>query len=170
MDDFCAEHGIQRKHFFRARPQQNGVAECANRTMEQGIISMLHQAGLPLSFCGEALAAFIHVWNKTPTSAVAGKTPHKTFYGTKPDVSMLNVWGCVAYVHIQNDKRAGAVLGPTWRSVSLLAIHLTSRAGRFITLPPKSWLSQKELSLMSTTSLAASIFYMSHSSHPSAPH
>ena len=38
FDDFCAEHGIQRQHSVRARPQQNGVAECANRTMEQGII------------------------------------------------------------------------------------------------------------------------------------
>jgi len=30
MDDFCAEHGIQRQHSVRARPQQNGVAERAN--------------------------------------------------------------------------------------------------------------------------------------------
>ena len=98
FDSFCAEHGIQRQHSVRARPQQNGVAERANRTMEQGIISMLQQAGLSLSFWGEALSAFIHVWNRTPTSAVPGKTPHETFVGTKPDVSMLCVWGCVAYV------------------------------------------------------------------------
>ena len=111
FDDFCAEHGIQRQHSVRARPQQNGVAECANRTMEQGIICMLHQAGLPLSFWGEALAAFIHVWNRTPTSVVPGKTPHEAFFGTKPDVSMLRVWGCVAYVHIQKDKRDWGGLG-----------------------------------------------------------
>ena len=111
MDDFCAEHGIQRQHSVRARPQQNGVAERANRTMEQGIISMLHQAGLPLSFWGEALAAFVHIWNRTPTSAVPGKTPYETFYGNRPDVSMLRVWGCVAYVHIQRDKRDWGSLG-----------------------------------------------------------
>ena len=111
FDSFCAEHGIQRQHSVRARPQQNGVAERANRTMEQGIISMLQQAGLPLSFWGEALSAFIHVWNRTPTSAVPGKTPHETFVGTKPDVSMLRVWGCVAYVHIQRDKRDWGSLG-----------------------------------------------------------
>ena len=111
FDNFCAEHGIQRQHSVRARPQQNGVAERANRTMEQGIITMLHQAGLPLSFWGEALAAYIHVWNKTPTSAVSGRTPYETFYGNKPDVSMLRVWGCVAYVHIQKDKREGGSLG-----------------------------------------------------------
>jgi transposase InsO family protein len=85
MDGFCAEHGIQRQHSVRAGPQQNGVAERSNRSMEQGIISMLHQAGLSLSFWGEALAAFIHVWNRTPTSAVPGETPWETFYGTKPD-------------------------------------------------------------------------------------
>ena len=111
MDDFCAEHGIQRQHSVRARPQQNGVSECANRTMEQAIISMLHQAGLPLSFWGKALSAFIHVWNRTPTSAVPGKTPWETFYGTKPDVSMMRVWGCVANVHIQKDKREWGSLG-----------------------------------------------------------
>jgi len=111
MDDFCAEHGIQRQHSVRARPQQNGVAERANRTMEQGIVSMLHQAGLPLSFWGEALAAFLHVWNRTPTSAVPGMTPWETFYGNKPDVSKMRVWGCVAYVHIQKDKREWGGLG-----------------------------------------------------------
>ena len=109
--DFCIEHGIQRQHSVRARPQQNGVAERANRTMEQGIITMLHQAGLPLAFWGEALAAYVHVWNRTPTSAVPGKTPYENFYSTKPDVSMLRVWGCVAYVHIQRDKREGGSLG-----------------------------------------------------------
>jgi hypothetical protein len=111
FDDFCAEHGIQRQHSVRARPQQNGVAERANRTMEQGIASMLHQAGLPLSFWGEALAAFIHVWNKTPTSTLPGMTPYQAFLGSKPDVSMLRVWGCVAYVHIQKDKRDWGGLG-----------------------------------------------------------
>jgi hypothetical protein len=111
FDDFCAEHGIQRQHSVRARPQQNGVAERANRTMEQGIISMLQQAGLPLAFWGEALSAFIHVWNRTPTSAVPGKTPHEAFLAAKPDVSMLRVWGCVAYVHIQRDKRDWGSLG-----------------------------------------------------------
>jgi len=86
--------------------------------MEEGIISMLHQAGLPLSFWGEALSAFIHVWNRTPTSAVPGRTPYETFYGVKPDVSMLCVWGCVAYVHIQKDKRVGGSLGSPLHSNS----------------------------------------------------
>ena len=32
-DNFCLEHGITRRHTARNRPQQNGVAERANRTI-----------------------------------------------------------------------------------------------------------------------------------------
>jgi len=57
--------------------------------MEEGIIAMLYEAGLPLSFWGEAIASFIHVWNQVSTSAVTGKTPFEAFYKQKPNVSRL---------------------------------------------------------------------------------
>jgi hypothetical protein len=44
-------------------PQQNGVAERANCTLEEHTTSMLEQAGLPDSFRGEAVGAFVHVHN-----------------------------------------------------------------------------------------------------------
>ena len=155
FDDFCAEHGIQRQHSVRARPQQNGVSERANRTMEQGIISMLHQAGLPLSCWGEALAAFIHVWNRTPTSAVPGKTPYEAFYGSKPDVSMLRVWGLLPMSTSKRTRGRGGVLDLIWKSASSLAILLTIRARSSTTLPPRNLSSQSVLSLMSVISLAS---------------
>ena len=111
FNQFCINEGIECQHTVRNRPQQNGVAERANRTMEEGIIAMLYEAGLPLSFWGEALASFIHVWNRVSTSAVTGKTPYEVFYKEKPDVSRLRVWGCVSYVHIQKDKRPHGSLG-----------------------------------------------------------
>ncbi len=64
FEAFCTEHGIQRQHTVRNRPQQNGVAERANRTMEEGIVSMIYESGMPTAFWGEALAAFIHTSNK----------------------------------------------------------------------------------------------------------
>ena len=111
FEQFCIAEGIERQHTVRNRPQQNGVAERANRTMEEGLIAMLYEAGLPLSFWGEALSAFIYVWNRVSTSALSSKTPYEVFYGSKPDVSRLRVWGCVAYVHIQKDKRPNGSLG-----------------------------------------------------------
>ena len=53
------------------------------------------------------LGALVHVWNRCPTDAVKGRTPYQLWTGTKPNVSLLRVWGCTAYVHIQKDKREG---------------------------------------------------------------
>ena len=44
-------------------PQQNGVAEHFNCTLEEGIIAMLHDAHLPLTFWGEAAMTFVEVHN-----------------------------------------------------------------------------------------------------------
>ena len=62
-ESFCAAEGIQRQHTVRAEPHQNGVAERANRTLMEGIISMLNEAKLPGSFWWDAVAMFIHVHN-----------------------------------------------------------------------------------------------------------
>ena len=66
---------------------------------------MLAEAGLPPSFWGEALASLVHVLNRCPTTSVPGKTPYEAFHGRKPDLAHLRIWGCLAYVHVQKDKR-----------------------------------------------------------------
>lgn len=73
---FTDECGIHRRHTTRNRPQQNGVAERANRTMADDISAMLYEAQLPPSLWGEALASQIHVWNLLPTSTLKGMTPY----------------------------------------------------------------------------------------------
>ena len=45
-------------------------------------------------------------WNRPQQNA-----PHELFLGNKPDVSMLRVWGCTAYVLVQKDKRPLGSLG-----------------------------------------------------------
>src|SRR6266540_6711630 len=102
---FTDSCGIHRRHTTRNRPQQNGVAEHANRTMGDDISAMLYEAQLPPSLWGEALATQIHIWNRLPTSSLKGMTPYEAWFKQKPDVSHLRVWGCLAYVFIQKDKR-----------------------------------------------------------------
>ena len=92
--------GIERQHTVRARPQQNGVAEHANRVLSERITAMLKESGLAMAFWGEGLAALIHVWNRCPTTALDNATPYELWSGRKPDVSHLQVWGCTAYVHV----------------------------------------------------------------------
>ena len=50
FEAFCIEHGIQRQHTVRNHPQQNGVAERSNRTMDDGIVSMLYESGMTTAF------------------------------------------------------------------------------------------------------------------------
>jgi len=52
---FTTEAGILRQHTVCNHPQQNGVAERANRTMAEGVTAMLSESGPPLSFWEEAL-------------------------------------------------------------------------------------------------------------------
>jgi hypothetical protein len=69
---------------------------------------MLDESGLPASFLGQAVAAYVHIWNRCSTTRLtADTTPYELWHHKKPDVSHLRVWGCTAYVHIQKDKRTG---------------------------------------------------------------
>ena len=104
---YLREHGIVVRMTVRNRPQQNGVAERANRTIEEHTTSMLEQAGLPDSFRGEAVGAYVHVRNMIPTAANPTTTPFELWHKKKPEVSNLRIWGCNAYVHVQKDKRTG---------------------------------------------------------------
>ena len=106
FDAYLKECGISRQHSVRNRPQQNGVAERTNRTLRERITALLSEAGLSKAYWAECLASLVHVLDRCPTAAVHGSTPFERWFGKKPDVGHLRVWGCLAYVHIQRDKRS----------------------------------------------------------------
>jgi len=103
---FCSDAGILMRFATRKQSQQNGVAERANRTIDEHTTAMLSESGLPPSFKGEAVAAYIHIWNCLPTTASydPSQTPYKLWHKRKPEVGHLRVWGCTAYVHVQKDE------------------------------------------------------------------
>ena len=86
-------------------PEQNGVSERYNRTIMEAARAMLYHAKLPLSFWAEAVSTACYVRNRSPTAALAGKTPYEVWYGEKPNLSNLRVFGCLAYVHIPDSRR-----------------------------------------------------------------
>lgn len=105
-DDYMKLHGIRREHTVRSTPQQNGAAERINRTLAEGVTAMLVESHLPASFWGEALATFLYVRNRSPTSSLPSTaTPYELWHSKKPSISHLRVFGCRAYVHVQKDQR-----------------------------------------------------------------
>jgi transposase InsO family protein len=105
FDLLTASSGIFRQRTAPATPQQNGVAERFNRTLEEGIIAMLHDAHLPPTFWGEAAMGFVQVHNCSPTSALPHHTPFQSWHGHKPSVSHFRAFGSTAYVHVPKAKR-----------------------------------------------------------------
>ena len=102
---FLDSCGIEKQYTVHNRPQQNGVAEHANRTLAERITAMLDESGLSKRYWVECLAALIHVLNRCPTSSLLEDiTPFEIWYKKKPDADHLRVWECVAYVHVQRDK------------------------------------------------------------------
>ncbi|MCO5574122.1 hypothetical protein L7F22_027901 [Adiantum nelumboides] len=43
--------------------------------------------------------------NRTPTAAIHNVTPEEKFFGKKPDLGHLKVFGCIAYVHVPDELR-----------------------------------------------------------------
>ena len=101
FNQLLVDSGIHRQHTVRNEPHQNGVAERVNRTLHESCTALLTGAHLPASFWGHALNVAVHVHNRSPTSAIpAGFTPFELWYGHKPSVSHLRIFGCLAYVHV----------------------------------------------------------------------
>jgi hypothetical protein len=105
-DAFFAQHGIWREHTVKASPQQNGVAECLNRTLEELLVAMLNRARLPARFWGEGLNYLRHVIVRSLSSSIpAGTTPYEMVHKRKPDYSPLRVFGCRTWAHIQRKEQ-----------------------------------------------------------------
>lgn len=105
FDIYLKKCGISRNKTIPYTPQQNGVAERANRTLMELLRSMLYFAGLPKKFWAEALATAVYLKNRSPTSCFHGETPYQRWWKKKPEVGHLKVFGCTAYVHIPSEKR-----------------------------------------------------------------
>jgi hypothetical protein len=77
--------------------QQNGVSEHRNHTLLDMVWSMMSLTNLPLSFGGYALETTAFTLNRTPSKSVE-TTPYELWFGNKPKLSFLKVWGCDVYV------------------------------------------------------------------------
>jgi len=99
------DHGIIHETTAPYHPEQNGVSERANRTIVERAKSMLHASKLGLEFWAEATATTIYLKNRSPTKAVEGMTPYEAWFGKKPILGHLKIFGCIAYAHIPKQKR-----------------------------------------------------------------
>ena len=106
FEEHLKSFGTQHELTIPKTPQQNGVAERMNRTLVESVRSMLADSQLPKRFWAEALATAVYLRNRSPATAVKGKTPYEVWTGSKPNVSHLRIFGCDAYAHVPKDERS----------------------------------------------------------------
>ena len=66
---------------------------------------MLESKKLAATLWDKAMHAAEYINNRVPHSSMKGKTPFEAYFGHKPDVSNLRVFGSTAWARILLDKR-----------------------------------------------------------------
>lgn len=94
------QQGIQFEFTIRHTPQQNGVAERMNRTIVERARCMLYDSKLPKSLWTEAVLTAVYLINRSPTIALKNEVPAGVWYGKKPNLNKLKIFGSTAYLHL----------------------------------------------------------------------
>ncbi len=111
--------------------QQNGRAECLNRTLTDKEEALRHMACCPVSWWEFAYKTAIFVYNCTPMKHLNWKTPNEVFNNKQPDVSYFRVFGCGAYVFIPKNRRKNK-LSPKREAMTFVGYDVGSKSYLFM--------------------------------------
>lgn len=102
MRDYLTSKGIKHETTTPYSPQSNGVAERVNRTLVEKARCMLAEGKLSKVYWQDAVQTAAYLKNRSPHRALENKTPFEMWYGNKPNLTHLRVFGCRAMVHVPN--------------------------------------------------------------------
>ncbi|KAD7117306.1 hypothetical protein E3N88_04574 [Mikania micrantha] len=95
--NYCADHGIKMIKIVPETPQQNGVAERMNMTLNERARSMRLNAGLPKTFWADAVNTAAYLINRGPSVPLGFKIPEEEWQEKDASLKHLRVFGCSAY-------------------------------------------------------------------------
>jgi transposase InsO family protein len=98
FEAYLAKEGIKHQLTVPYTPQQNGVSERRNRTLMEMARCLLYEKKLPLNFWAEAVNTASYLINRMASRVLADKTPYELWYGFKPSIDHLKVFGSICYV------------------------------------------------------------------------
>jgi hypothetical protein len=104
---YLSLNGIEHETTIPYSPQQNGIAERLNRTIDTKVMTMKHASNAPNKMWGELVKTANFLRNRTPYSKIDGRTPFELWNGKLPNVSIFRVFGADMTVHIPQALRKG---------------------------------------------------------------
>ena len=135
MLEFTNSCGIERQHTVRARPQQNGVAERANRVLSERITAMLKESGLAMAFWGEAFQRSFMSGIGVPQ--LPWTMPHPMSYGMDANRMFHICESGVALLMCMCRRTSVQLCALIMRSASSSDTQMATRGGSS-TIPPHS--------------------------------
>jgi hypothetical protein len=96
--EFYDEHGIKREYTIPRTPQQNGVVERKNRTVQEMARSMMNEKNIGQTYWVEAIHTTIHVLNKAHLRPQSDKTPYELWFGRPASIKHFRVFGSKCYI------------------------------------------------------------------------
>lgn len=111
---YCKRKGIRQTYTGPRAPQQNGVAERANRIVLDMTRCLRLESGLGKELWGEISSTAVYIVNRIPTVALGGDTPYYRLFGKQATLSHMKVFGCQAYVQ---EERRGKLDAKAWRGI-----------------------------------------------------
>ena len=90
--DICAKSGIIHETTSPYTPEHNGIAEKYNRMLQEGALTLRHNARLSGRFWVSAIHTVNFVRNRVLHSRL-GISPHEAFWGIRPRVDWFRTYG-----------------------------------------------------------------------------
>ena len=101
---FCNNNGYDHNFSAPRTPQQNGVVERKNRTLQEMARTMLNENSLPKYFWAEAVNTACYIANRVFVAKKKCKTPYELWRGRVPNIGYFKVFGCKCFILNTKDK------------------------------------------------------------------
>ena len=94
--------------------------------------ALLQQASALKIYWAEAVQTAVYLKNLSITKGTHGidATPHELWFGKKPNIQHLRVWGCTVYAHIDPAKRADKKWSPRAECLIFIGYTLSTKLYR----------------------------------------
>lgn len=102
---FCGLNEIRLERTPSKTPQLNDIAEWMNRTLTERARSMRIHAGMSKMFWADVVSTAAYLINLGPSVTLNFGIPEEVWSDKKLNLSHLQVFGCISYVHISDHDR-----------------------------------------------------------------
>jgi transposase InsO family protein len=132
FEQFFNENGISHNFSCPRTPQQNGVVERKNRTLQEMARTILNESNVEKYFWAEAINTSCYILNRVSIRKVLNKTPYELWKGRKPNISYFHIFGCYCYI-LNNKDSLGKFDSKSDKGI-FLGYSSTSKAYRIYNL------------------------------------